>query len=92
MKIVEGVDFAKYALSAIIQYVQWTRIGEAKCSKVIKKYFFIIKLLHAHLQYVCYIPAKYSKDTLTALRGVDFTKYALSAIISKCAVVENWLS
>ena len=35
-----------------------------------------IKLLHAHLQYVCIIPAKYQTNILKALGGVDFTKYA----------------
>ena len=39
-----------------------------------------IKLLHAHLQYVCIIPAKYQMDILKALEGVDFTKYALLPI------------
>ena len=41
--------------------------------------FFGIKLLHAHLQYVCNTPAKYQINILKAL-GVDFTKYALSPI------------
>ena len=40
--------------------------------------FFI---LHAHPQYIYNIFAKCWKDPVTALRGVDFTKYALSAII-----------
>ena len=47
----------------------------------VKKYFFCIKLLHAHLQYVCNISSKCWKDPVKALRGVDFTKYALSTII-----------
>ena len=42
--------------------------------------FFGIKLLHAHLQYVCNIPPKYQMNILKALGGVDFTKYALSPI------------
>ena len=42
--------------------------------------FFGIKLLHAHLQYVCNIPAKYQMNILKALGGDDFTKYALSPI------------
>ena len=41
---------------------------------------FGIKLLHAHLQYVCHIPAKYQMNILKALGGVDFTKYALLPI------------
>ena len=38
---------------------------------------FGIKLLHAHLQYVCNIPAKYQMNILKALGGVDFKTYAL---------------
>ena len=38
-------------------------------------------ILHAHLQYVCNMSAKYWKETLKALGGVDFTKYALPTII-----------
>ena len=40
-------------------------------SKII---FPALKLLHAHLQYVCNIPTMHKKYTLKALRGVDFTK------------------
>ena len=42
--------------------------------------FLDIKLFHAHLQYVCNIPAKYQMNILKALGGVDFTKYALLPI------------
>ena len=48
-----------------------------ECCKFINNYFFIIKLLHAHPQYVCNKPAMYQKDTLNTVGGVDFTKYAL---------------
>ena len=41
------------------------------CKKIIG-----IKLVHAHLQNVCIIPAKYQLNILKALGGVDFTKYA----------------
>ena len=43
-------------------------ICRSKPCKIVKNYFFNTQLLHAHLQYVCSIPAKY------------FTKYALSPI------------
>ena len=77
-----GVDFTIYALSAIIQYVQWSRIlAKLNCCIFIKIYFFIIKLPHAHYQYVCNISAKHLKNTLNALGGVDFTKYALLALL-----------
>ena len=81
MKAVGGVDFTKHAPSAIIQYVQWTRIGQFEnCCKCYVNMFYIIKRPHAHLQYVCNIPAKYPKDTLNATGGVAVTKYAVSAI------------
>ena len=58
-----------------------TKIGYVQTavnwSKII---FWDIKLLHAHLQYVCSIPAKYQLNILKALGGVDFTKYALLPI------------
>ena len=48
--------------------------------KYIKNYFFIIIPLQAHLQYVYNILAKNYMDTLKALGGVDYAKYALLAI------------
>ena len=45
-----------------------------KFCKFVKNYFFSIKLLHAHLQYVCNIPTMLLKDTLKALVEVHFTK------------------
>ena len=45
-----------------------------------KIYFFIIIILHAHLQYVWNMSAKYQKRILKAVGGVDFTKYALLAL------------
>ena len=42
--------------------------------KFVKNYFFSIKFLHAHLQYICNIPTMHLKDTLKALGGDDFTK------------------
>ena len=47
-------------------------------SKII---FFSIIILHAHLQYVRNMSAKYCKEILKALGGVDFTNYALPTII-----------
>ena len=49
----------------------------SKRCKFVKNIFFGIILLHAHLQYVSNIPAKYQMNILKALGGVDFTKYAL---------------
>ena len=66
----------------------------SKPCKFVKNYFFSIKLLHAHLQYVCNIPAKYQMNILKALGIVDFTKYALLPISqyvqwSKIGYVKN---
>ena len=47
-------------------------------SKII---FSALKLLYAHLHYVCNILTKYQNDSLKALGGVNFTKYALLSII-----------
>ena len=58
-----------------------TKIGYVQNAVNLSKIFFLdFKLLHAHLQYVCSIPAKYQMNILKALGGVDFTKYALLPI------------
>ena len=58
-----------------------TKIGYVQNAVNWSKIIFLdIKLLHAHLQYVCSIPAKYQLNILKALGGVDFTKYALLPI------------
>ena len=59
-----------YSIYAFVE--NWLKVKNAVSLK--KK--ISIKLLHAYLQYVCNIPAKYQKDTLNTL-GVDFTKYEL---------------
>ena len=82
MKALGGVDFTKYALPTIIVCKQKSKNGKVKkCCKFVKNYFFSIIILHAHLQYVCNMSAKYWKETLKALGGVDFIKYALPTII-----------
>ena len=45
------------------------------------KIIFTIKFLHAHSQYVCNISTKYLKNTVKALGGVDYLKYALLEIL-----------
>ena len=80
LKALGEVDFTKYALSPISQYVHWDKNWlSSKCCKFVKNIFLAL-LLHAHLQYVCNIPPKYQMIILKALGGVDFTKYALSPI------------
>ena len=59
-------------------YIMVENWQSSKCCKFVKNYFFSIKILHAHLQYVCKIPAKYKKDSLKSLGEVDFTNYAIS--------------
>ena len=54
---------------------------DTPCLLFVKKYLFCIKLLHAHLQYVWKISSKCWKAPVKVLRGVDFTKYVLPAII-----------
>ena len=45
-----------------------------------------MKIIHAHLKYIWNKSTKNLKETLKALRGVDFTKYALPTII----VYKQW--
>ena len=81
LKALGEVDFTKYALPTIIVYKQWSKNGYVeKCCKFVKTYFFSI-IIHAHLQYVWNMSAKYWKEILKALGGVDFTNYALPTII-----------
>ena len=80
LKALGGVDFTKYALLPISQYVQWSKIGKVKNAVNLSKNNFCKSVLHAHLQYVCNIPAKYLLNILKTLGGVDFTKYTLSVL------------
>ena len=60
LKALGGVDFTKCALPTIFVYKQWSKNGYVeKCCKFVKNYFFSIIILHAHLQYVWNISAKY---------------------------------
>ena len=43
-----------------------------------QKYVFGMTLLHAHVQYICIVYAKYQKASAKALLQVDFLMYALS--------------
>ena len=56
------------------------KLAVLKMLSICQKYFFCKLSLHAHLQYVCNIPAKNQMDihVLKGLGGIDFTKYALS--------------
>ena len=40
-----------------------------------------MQIIHAHLKYIWIKSTKNLKETLKALRGADFTKYALPTII-----------
>ena len=70
------------------------KLAKFKMLYICQKYFFGIKFLHAHLQYVCNISAKYQKNILKARGEFDFTKYALLPISqyvqwSKIGYVKN---
>ena len=61
LKALGGVDFTKYALPTIIVYKQWSRNGyvEKQCKFVKYLFLFSIIIIHAHLQYVWNMSAKY---------------------------------
>ena len=64
----------------------------SKCCKFVR---FFLHLTPKRTSRICYKPAKYQMNILQAVRGVDFTRYALLqhlSIDSICTVVENWLS
>ena len=82
--ISQSMPYQLLFLDAVIQ--KWLSY---KPCKFVKIHFFSIKLLHAHFQYVCNISAKCWKDLVKALRGVDFTMYALTTIIYKVHLSEN---
>ena len=92
LKALGEIDLTKYALLPISQYVHWTKIGEVQNAVNLSKIFFDIKLLHAHLQYVCNIPDKYQINILKALGGVDYTKYALLPIRQYVHWTKIWRS
>ena len=58
-------------------YSGW-EITKFKACQFLINIYFSIKLLYAHLQYVCNISTKYWERPVRALRGDDVTKYALS--------------
>ena len=81
----------------VIKYVHWMKTDYVQSAVNLSKIFFFFcntgKFLHAHLQYVCNITAKYQMNILKAIGGVDFTKYALLPISQYVrTVVENCLS
>ena len=64
-------------------------MAKFKPCQFVKKDFFTITLRHVHFQYVSNISAKCWQEPMNALRGVDFTKYALSTIIYYVQLSEN---
>ena len=54
-----------------------------KSCKFVKNKLFSIRILHAHLKYIWNKCAKNSNETMKALGGLDFIKYALPAVLSK---------
>ena len=51
----------------------------------VKTYFFCIKLLHAHLQYVCNVSSKSWKDPMKALRGAISQCIHYQPSITRCS-------
>ena len=47
----------------------------------VKKYFYDIKLLHANVQYVYSLYAKYQTLSVKAVVGIEFLAHALSCTI-----------
>ena len=82
LELQSGITLAILILQPLFSYKHAMSVGKGvfKMLKICKKKNLGIKLLHAHLQYVCNIPAKYQMNILKALGGVDFTQYALSPI------------
>ena len=52
-----------------------------KSCKFVKNKLFSIRILHAHLKYIWNKCAKNSNETMKALGGLDFIKYALPAVL-----------
>ena len=57
-----------------------------KSCKFVKNLIFSMKIIHAHLKYIWNKSTKNLNETLKALGGVDFTRYALPTII----VYKQW--
>ena len=79
LKALGGVNFTKYALLPISQYVHWKKIGS---------------FMRIYNMSVTYLPSIWQMNILKALGGVDFTKYALLPISqyvqwSKIGYVKN---
>ena len=52
-----------------------------KSCKFVKNKLFSIRIIHAHLKYIWNKCAKNSNETMKALGGLDFIKYALPAVL-----------
>ena len=74
LKALEEVDLEKYAQLAIIHFKHWSKIDYLQMLLICQKqqHFFSVEQLHAHLQYVTYLPN---------IKRIDFTKYVLLTII-----------
>ena len=74
LKALGGVDFKYYALLAINQYMQWSRIGLAKNAVNLSKSIFSSLNFHMHI-------FNMTVTNLKALGNVNFTRYALLDIL-----------
>ena len=59
------------------------KLTKLKMLKICQKLFFSANKLFMHIYHMSSISAKYQKDTLKALGGVDFTKvFAISTMVN----------
>ena len=80
MILVEVDDFTKYALLAIIQYVQWSKIGCVKNAIDLSKYIFSQSNLFMHIINMYVIHLQTTKGyTEVSVRSCS-TKFAILAL------------
>ena len=76
VKALVQVDISGYVLSK--QKRNRKKWLSSKCCHFVIKYFYSIKLLHANVQCVYIVYAKYQMPSVKALVQVDFPMYVLS--------------
>ena len=74
VKALVHVDFPVYAQAKSL-FKNWLN---SKCCHFVKKYFYGIKLLHANVQCIYIVYAKYQMSSVKALVQVDFPVHVLS--------------
>ena len=80
MILVEVDDFTKYALLAIIQYVQWSKIGCVKNAIDLSKYIFSQSNLFMHIINMYVIHLQTTKGYTEVSVRSCCTKFAILAL------------